>query len=276
MSPAPPFLQRLNDYTPKHRYQRWAWDFLLFGVKQAWACLFGGILLFLIIATKYAWPEDAVLTRYDFLFIAALGVQILLIATRLETVSEAKVIFIFHVVGTVMEIFKTAHESWTYPEESLIRIGGVPLFSGFMYASVGSYIARVTRIFKMSYSNYPSGTIVGLIAVFIYINFFTHHYLPDVRGFLFLFIGAVFGRTWVHFTPGRVAHRMPLLVGFCLVAFFIWLGENIATFTSIWLYPAQHGAWKPVGFGKLGSWFLLMIVSFALVTVVHKPQQTNS
>jgi uncharacterized membrane protein YoaT (DUF817 family) len=52
------------------------------------------------------------------------------------------VIAIFHLVGTVMEVFKTAHGSWIYPEPSLLRIGGVPLFSGFMYACIGSYLAR--------------------------------------------------------------------------------------------------------------------------------------
>lgn len=267
------YLQKLNDYRPVHRYQQWIWDFILFGVKQAWACMFGGILLFLIIATKYAWPADAFMTRYDFLFAAALVTQLLLIALKLETIDEAKVIFIFHIVGTVMEIFKTAHGSWVYPEENLIRIGGVPLFSGFMYAAVGSYIARVTRIFKMSYTHYPPDIAVGLIAVFIYLNFFTHHYVPDVRGFIFLLVGVIFGRTWVHFTPGKVEMRMPLIVGFCLVAVFIWIGENIGTFTSSWLYPAQKAAWKPVGFGKFGSWFLLMIISFALVSIIHRPKK---
>ena len=37
-----------------------------------------------------------------------------------------------------MEVFKTEAGSWTYPEDNLLRIGGVPLFSGFMYAAVGS------------------------------------------------------------------------------------------------------------------------------------------
>jgi hypothetical protein len=42
------------------------------------------------------------------------------------------VILIYPVVGTVMELFKTHMCSWTYPEPALIRIAGVPLFSGFM------------------------------------------------------------------------------------------------------------------------------------------------
>ena len=76
------------------------------------------------------------------LLLAAVAIQIAMLAFRLETFEEARVIFVFHVVGTVMEIFKTSVGSWLYPEPSLLRIGGVPLFSGFMYAAIGSYIAR--------------------------------------------------------------------------------------------------------------------------------------
>jgi uncharacterized membrane protein YoaT (DUF817 family) len=64
-----------------------------------------------------------------------------------------------------------------------------------------------------------------------------------------------------------------LLLGFFLVAIFIWLAENIGTFTSVWLYPHQlKNGWSPVSVEKLGSWFLLMIISFVLVTTVHKPE----
>jgi uncharacterized membrane protein YoaT (DUF817 family) len=65
------------------------------------------------------------------------------------------VILVFHVVGTVMEIFKTAHGSWLYPEPSLLRMSGVPLFTGFMYACVGSYIARAWRLFDITFIRYP-------------------------------------------------------------------------------------------------------------------------
>ena len=135
--------------------ERWRAGFdelVVFGVKQAWACLFGGLLLFLILATKLWWPADAPLARYDFLFLAAIAIQLALLATKLETPDEAKVILIFHIVGTAMEIFKTGAGAWRYPEDSLIRIGGVPLFSGFMYSTVGSYISRVWRIFDMRFT----------------------------------------------------------------------------------------------------------------------------
>ena len=64
---------------------------------------------------------------------------------------------------------------------------------------------------------------------------------------------------------------MPLLLGFGLVALFIWFGENIGTFTAAWVYPNQKNGWQMVQFGKFGSWLLLMIISFILVSLVHRP-----
>ena len=195
-----------------------------------------------------------------------------MLAFRLEKPQEAWVILIFHVVGTAMELFKTAQGSWIYPEEAFFRIGGVPLFSGFMYASVGSYIARVTRIFDIRYSEYPPQWATLTLAVGIYANFFAHHFLPDIRLVLFAATAALFWRTAVNYRVFRFRHRMPLLLGFLLVALFIWFAENIATWSRAWLYPGQENGWTPVSIGKLGAWYLLMIISFVLVTLVHRPK----
>lgn len=86
---------------------RWSaglYEFLAFGVKQAWACLFGGAMLALLLGTHLFWPDGAALARYDFLFLAALAMQIALIALKLETLEEARVILAFHVIGTAMEL----------------------------------------------------------------------------------------------------------------------------------------------------------------------------
>lgn len=250
-------------------------ELAVFGLKQGWACLFGGAMLALILATKWFWPEGAALARYDFLFLSALALQLTLLAARLETPAEAVVILIFHVVGTAMEIFKTDAGSWIYPEENFFRIGGVPLFSGFMYAAVGSYIARITRIFDMCYTRYPPLAPTVVLAAAVYANFFTHHFFVDLRLVLFAATIALYFRTWVHFRVFRFRHRMPLLVGFLLVALFIWLAENIGTWSRAWLYPGQENGWTPVSITKLGSWYLLMIISFVLVTLVHRPRSVD-
>lgn len=263
---------RLLDRLPASGLLGGLTEFLVFGIKQAFACLFGGAMLALILATKLFWPQEIGFARYDFLFLAALAIQISLIVFKLETLAEAKVILIFHIVGTVMEIFKTSVGSWIYPEPSILRIGGVPLFSGFMYAAVGSYLARVTRILDMRYTGYPPLWATVLLALAIYANFFTHHFIIDLRYGLFAITAALFLRTTVHYRVFRFRHRMPLLLGFLLVALFIWFAENIGTWSRAWIYPSQHNGWTLVSLQKLGAWYLLMILSFVLVTLVHRPK----
>ncbi|WP_225907938.1 DUF817 domain-containing protein [Hyphomonas sediminis] len=258
----------------RQRWVRGAWslgvfEFISFGIKQAWACLFGGVMLALLLATHFLYPEGAALSRYDFLVIAAVLLQAVLLLTGLETWEEARVIFVFHVVGTIMELFKTSAGSWIYPEESLLRIGAVPLFSGFMYAAVGSYLARVWRIFEFRFTRFPPLWIQGLLAVAVYVNFFAHHWVVDIRYGLFAATALLYLRTVVWFRPDEVHRPMPLLVGFLLVALFIWFAENLGTFARAWTYPGQEHAWQIVSLSKLGSWYLLMIISFVLVATVH-------
>lgn len=259
-------------WAERGRLRAWGYEFLLFGLKRAWACLFGGALLALLIATRLWWPADGPLSRYDFLVLTALALQVFLLATRLERWDEALVILVFHVVGTAMEVFKTAQGSWIYPETSILRIGGVPLFSGFMYAAIGSYIARIWRLMAFRFVAYPPLWAPALLAVAAYLNFFTHHYVTDIRNVLFVLSVMLFARTWVVFTPDRTPRRMPLLLGFVLVALFIWIAENVGTFAAAWTYPDQRGGWRPVGPGKLGAWYLLMLLSFVLVSCVHRPR----
>lgn len=266
---------RLEAFDPGSGWRLWLYEFLLFGFKQAWACLFGGLLLALLLGTHLFYPDDVALHRYDFLTLAAIAIQAGMLMFRLETLGEAKVILIFHVVGTVMELFKTAAGSWTYPEASVLHIGAVPLFSGFMYAAVGSYIARVWRIFDFRFTSYPPVWATWLLAAAIYANFFTHHYTLDIRWGLFAATALLFWRTRVHFRNWRAHRWMPLLIGFALVATFIWFAENIGTFARAWTYPGQEDGWKMVGAAKLGSWYLLMLISFVLVELVQKARSPD-
>jgi uncharacterized membrane protein YoaT (DUF817 family) len=63
---------------------------------------------------------------------------------------------------------------------------------------------------------------------------------------------------------------MPFLVTVFLTALFVWIAENIGTMTRIWLYPSQLEQWHIVSFSKLGAWFLLLILSFALVSIIYR------
>jgi uncharacterized membrane protein YoaT (DUF817 family) len=264
---------RLAHRAAKRPLTAFVYEFVRFGVKQAWACLFGGAMLALILGTHFWYPHGAALARYDFIFLAAVAIQIAMLVWKLETFDEAKVILIYHVVGTIMEVFKTDVGSWIYPEPSFFRIAGVPLFSGFMYASIGSYIARSWRLFDFRFAHHPPLWSILLLALAIYANFFTHHYTVDMRYMLFAAALLLFGRTWIYYRIHYVYRRMPLLLGLFLVALFIWFAENLGTVSRTWLYPSQLIAWSPVPLAKLGSWFLLLLISYALVAIVNRPEE---
>lgn len=264
--------EALAAWAAQRRSTFFIYEFLRFGVKQAWACLFGGAMLTLLIATWAFYPANAVLARYDFLVLASVAIQICMIGFKLETREEAVVILMFHVIGTIMEIFKTSMGSWIYPEPSLLRIGGVPLFSGFMYAAVGSYIARAWRLFDFRFTHYPPIWATVGLATAIYVNFFAHHFVGDIRWALFAGYAALFGRSFIYYRVHRHWRRMPVLLATLLVALFIWLAENVGTFTVTWSYPHQKTGWTMVPVGKLGAWYLLMIISAVLVSLVNKPR----
>lgn len=251
-------------------------EFVVFGLKQAWACVFGAALLAVIIAARLWYPADAALARNDFLTIAAVVIQVLMISFKLETLRELRVILLFHAVGTVMELFKTDAGSWSYEAEGFLRIGAVPLFSGFMYAAVGSYMVRVFRVFDLRFDRYPRRWITAIVAAGIYVNFFSHHFIFDARWVLLAAVVLVYGRCVMHFRVFRKRFRMPIVVAFLLVALFIWFAENIATWSRAWLYPNQLNGWQAVSIEKLLAWFLLMIISVVLVAWVYKPEPLDA
>ncbi len=171
-----------------------------------------------------------------------------------------------------MELFKTSPGigSWNYPEASSLRIANVPLFTGFMYSAVGSYIARAWRSFHLNFTHFPFLWVACAIAVLAYANFFTHHYLPDIRWALILVCVFAFRKTVVHFRPKNITFQMPLLIGFILIAVFIYMAENLGTLARAWQYPGQEGHWRPVHFSKFTAWFLLIQLSFNIIYVLRR------
>ncbi len=244
----------------------------VFLLKQAWACVFGALLLIAIVAARLWYPDDAPLARNDALTIAAVVIQIGMLAFRLESGRELWVIVLFHLTGTAMELFKTDVGSWSYEADGVLRIGAVPLFSGFMYAAVGSYMVRVYRLHELRFDRYPRVWLTTIVAVAIYANFFTHHFIVDLRWALLALVALLWWRTSMHFRVWRTTLRAPLLLVFAGVALFIWLAENIATWAGAWLYPHQQDGWELVSPHKLVAWFLLMIISVVMVTWVYPPR----
>ena len=240
-------------------------EFFIFGVNQARAAIFAGSFFLLLFISNHI-PLFG-LARYDFLFIAAIVIQAVLYFSKLETKDEVKVIFLFHIIGLVLELYKTnpAIGSWSYPEAGILKIATVPLYSGFMYAAIGSYISQAWKIFKLELTNYRHYLMSVFLCLLIYINFFTNHYIYDIRLFLIAAVFIFFWKIRVYFTVTNIRRFMPLNLAFLLIAFFIWVAENISTYLGAWQYPSQVHGWAIVSTGKITSWFLMVIISFILV-----------
>lgn len=249
-------------------------EFLWFGFKQARACLFAGLFFVAVFVV----PREGLLglPRYDILLLIALAIQAGMLFSRLETWDEAKAIGLFHLVGFALEAFKVSSgiKSWAYPDFAYTKVLNVPLFSGFMYAAVGSYIIQAWRLFDLKVLHHPPYWMATLVALMIYANFFSHHFIGDYRWYIAAAALGLYARTTVYFTPVQTVRKMPLLLSFVLIGFFIWLAENINTFFGIWRYPNQLGAWSVVHVGKWSSWSLLVIMTFTIVAHLKHIKKT--
>jgi uncharacterized membrane protein YoaT (DUF817 family) len=194
-------------------------------------------------------------------------IQAWMLAVKLESWDEVKAISLFHVLGFALEAFKTSSGigSWTYPDFAYTKLLGVPLFSGFMYAAVGSYIIQSWRLFDLRIKHHPPYWMAATVAILIYANFFTHHFIGDFRWYIAACALGLYARATVVYMPLDQDRRMPLLLSFLLIGFFLWLAENISTFFGVWRYPNQIGAWSTVHIGKWSSWSLLVIMTFTIV-----------
>ena len=249
-------------------------EFWFFGLKNARACLFAGLFFLSMMLV----PRTGVLgvSKYDVLLIIAVSIQAWMVWTKLETWDELKAITVFHLVGFALEAFKVSGSigSWSYPLEGYTKVFGVPLFSGFMYAAVGSYIIQAWRLFDMRIRHHPSYWLATLAALMIYANFFTHHFIGDYRWYIGAFVLGLYSRTRVVFRPLDRDRWMPLLLGFILTGFFIWLAENIGTFLGVWQYPNQMGAWATVHIGKWSSWAMLVVMTFTIIVNLKHVKET--
>ncbi|WP_240666784.1 DUF817 domain-containing protein [Longirhabdus pacifica] len=244
-----------------------------FGYHQALSCIFP-VIIFITLAVSHV-VNSSYLFRYDFILVICIVTQVIMVWSKLETIDELKVISVFHVIGFLLEVYKVHMGSWSYPEEAWSKVFGVPLYSGFMYASVASYLCQAWRRLQVQLIQWPSNKVVIPLGAMIYINFFSHHYIPDFRWWLTLCLLIVFFRSSVTFQIQNSVYRMHILLSFLLIGFFIWIAENISTFFGAWSYPNQEQTWDIVHVSKISSWFLLIVVSFMIVAQLKIKKNKN-
>jgi uncharacterized membrane protein YoaT (DUF817 family) len=222
--------------------------------------VFGGLALSKVVPLP--------IPRYDALLIYCVLVTVAFRLLGWESTRDVLIIAGFHLLGLAFELVKVPLGSWTYPESAFTKILGVPLYSGFLYAAVGSYVVAAWRLFHLRVSGYLAVPTASVAAA-IYVNLITHHWLPDLRWPLAGLLVAVTWGAAVHFTVGGHRYRMPLALSFALIGFFLWVAENIATFFGAWAYPHQLETWRLVDPAKVGAWAMLISVTFVLVAALR-------
>lgn len=246
-----------------------------FGVKNALSCLFPVWIFAMLGISPYV--HIPLVSRYDFLLLACLFMQAFMFVTKMESREEVLVIGLFHLIGLGMELFKVnVAGSWAYPEEAFTKIGVVPLYSGFMYASVASFMCQAWRRFDLKVTRWPNGKLALLLGILIYANFFTNYYVQDIRYFLIPCVFLLFLFSGISFTTSGPRRKLPLVLAFVLIGLFVWFAENIATYLGAWTYPHQSTGWQPVHYHKLTSWSLMVIVSFIIVVQLNFVKREKS
>jgi len=81
-----------------------------------------------------------------------------------------------------------------------------------MYAAVGSYILQSWSILKLRFEPFPPKLLGWILCALIYANFFTNHWIYDLRWFLMAAVVIVYGRTMVLFTVTARQYKMPLVL----------------------------------------------------------------
>lgn len=234
---------------------------------QAVACSFAFTLIACLAVTRYIAVPG--LPRYDLIFVLCLALQAVLVWRGFETWPEVRVMAIFHIVGVLLEWNKVHAGAWSYPEPAYLKINGVPLYSGFMYAAVASYMMAAWRLFELRFSGWPSAGWVAATMLLVYGQFFVPVQIFAIRLVTLAFLFGVFGRCRVAFAVNDRHICMPAPVAFTLIGFFVWIAENIATYFHAWSYPYQVPAWQPVHLSKVLSWTMLMVVSLSVIQA-HK------
>lgn len=248
-------------------------EFFCFGYKEAISCIFPAFIFAMLALTRIL---PLPIPRYDLLLLLFLGMQVYMYRVGLESREEVIVICIFHALGIAMEIFKVSHGSWSYPDAAYTKIFGVPLYSGFMYASIASYICQAWRNFSLRFEDWPQVWQSVFVAFCIYGNFYSNAYIMDLRLLVLPIMLITFRHTMVYFHTNGNERRMPAIVGFFLIAFFVWLAENIGTFLGAWRYPHQSKEWTLVKLQIMSSWFFLVVVSVIVVSLLRQLERDPS
>ena len=149
-------------WADRSRLNGFLFEFLWFGLKQGWACLFGGAMLALILGTFLFWPANAPLARYDFLVLGALGIGLGLGLPLLNTILRA----VLETSGL------TDGKAFQYMAYYRTALGALP---NLLAALALFYLFKGLDLGCVRWVNALAGTTLGVYIL---------HQVPAFRGFL--------------------------------------------------------------------------------------------
>lgn len=267
--------ERRRYSTVGHWLNTWTRHFFLFVRTLLQAAAFPLAIFVLLALTRSDSIPRFGLQRYDLLLIGCVGVQGFLLILRQETLRDLAATGTFHALGLAFEMYKVTMGAWSYPEPAVAKVLDVPLYSGFLYASVGSFLIHASRRFRADWQRLPRARWTILLAVAVYLSFFLP---PAVINLRWVAVGSLTlvlfsSRLWFVNTGRRRWLPLPVLLLF--LGHGLWGAENLATFLGAWLYPTQSGGWRPVELSKVGAWFLLSFVAIVAIGPARKCAATH-
>ncbi|MEM9715681.1 MAG: DUF817 family protein [Pseudomonadota bacterium] len=235
------------------------------GLDQVWwqirAAVFGIAFLAAIVGTAVIWSPDWALARNDALFGVGVVLMVAVFWTGVNRMADAVPIGIVFLLGIGLELHRTGVGAWAYADGGVLKLGAKPLFVGFMYAAVASYVIRSLRLKELVVTRLPHWAVAAFVSVSIYGMFFVG--VPDwVRPAVLALAVIVFGMARVVAPSGS---WLPVPVALGLAAVLLWCAENVGTFSGTWTYRGQ-GPGELVDLTKISAWFLLLTVIFWVVT----------
>ncbi|MEO0343657.1 MAG: DUF817 family protein [Pseudomonadota bacterium] len=232
---------------------------------QICAAWFGIAFLVAIAGSAAIWQEDWALARNDALF--GVGVALVLLVFMLGVnrgFDAVPMVFVF-ALGIGLELQKTGIGAWAYADDGTLMLGAKPLFVGFMYASVASYVIRALRLKGLQVLHLPHWGWAALGGIVLYGAYFLA--LPFWgRPVLILWAGLLYHRARVQ-SPSGSWLPVPVALGFA--ALLLWVAENVGTMSGTWTYSGQS-AGELVSLSKIGAWFVLLTVIFSVVTYLGR------
>lgn len=230
--------------------------------------LAGGYVLLLIGGLLAAHLVPLPVAQYDAVLVYCVIVTVVAGSLGWLTRRELIAMLAGYVTVMALAIVAVTQGERSYPLDGWAEIGGVPLLAGFGGAAVVAYVCRLWRLLAIEVEHFQSVT-ASAVAVLIYANFISRHWLLDIRALLAPLLLVVLRRCWVTFTLTGRRRRIPAALGYLATVLPLWALERLCA-----VLVGDGWLWSTIPVGSGGSWALLVAAAFLAVTFLKSREGT--